>query len=107
MALIGRMSEAELQRFVEQACERLGLLCYHTYDSRRSQPGYPDCTIAGARILFRELKSKDGKLSPEQRRWGSRITHAGGDWAVWRPVDWENATILNQLLALTTARTMA
>lgn len=95
------MSEAELQRLVEQACARLGLLCYHTYDSRRSEPGYPDCTIVGSRIIFRELKSRDGKLSPEQQRWGSRIERAGGDWAVWRPADWSSIVIVNQLIAIT------
>jgi hypothetical protein len=94
------MSEAELQRLVEELCARLGLSCYHTYDSRRSTPGFPDCVIVGERILFRELKSRDGVLTPEQRRWGSRITRAGGDWAVWRPVDWQNMTIMNQLLTI-------
>lgn len=96
--MIGKMSEAELQRLVEQACERLGLFCYHTYDSRRSQPGWPDLVIVGSRIIFRELKSATGELKPEQRRWGSRITQAGGDWSVWRPRDWENGVILGQLL---------
>lgn len=106
MALIGKMSEAELQRLVEQACKQFGLLCYHVYDSRRSVPGYPDCTIVGSKIIHRELKSKNGVLSPDQRRWGSKINRAeGGDWSVWRPVDWENGTILTQLLAITTERT--
>lgn len=95
------MTEAELQRLVAEACDRLGLLHYHTHDSRRSEPGFPDSVIVGpGGILFRELKSRDGKLSPEQRRWGSRIERAGGNWAVWRPVDWSAATITRQLLAL-------
>lgn len=95
------MTEAELQRLVAEACARLGLLCYHTYDSRRSQPGYPDCTIVGTRLIHRELKSARGTLTPEQRRWGSRINRAeGGDWAVWRPVDWYNGVIKAQLLAI-------
>lgn len=99
------MSEAELQRLVAEACARLGLMHYHTYDSRRSDPGFPDSVIVGRRILFRELKSRDGKLSPDQRRWGSRIERGGGDWSTWRPADWANGTILNELLAITTGRT--
>jgi len=94
------MSEAELQRLVEELCDRLGLHHYHTFDSRRSDPGWPDLVIAGTALLFRELKSRDGVLTPAQRRWGSRIERTGGDWAVWRPVDWQNMTILNQLLAI-------
>jgi hypothetical protein len=94
------MSEAELQRLVAELCARLGLAHYHTHDSRRSEPGFPDSVIIGSGILFRELKSRDGVLKPEQRRWGSRIERAGGDWAVWRPSDLLDGTILNQLLAI-------
>lgn len=94
------MTESELQRLVAEACARLGLLHYHTHDSRRSDPGFPDSVIVGSRIIYRELKSRDGRLSPDQRRWGSRITRAGGDWSVWRPRDWNNGTVVHQLLAL-------
>ena len=94
------MSEAELQRLVAELCARLGLHHYHTHDSRRSEPGFPDSVIIGSAILYRELKSRDGVLKPEQRRWGSRIIRAAGDWCVWRPRDWEDGTILRQLTAI-------
>lgn len=94
------MTEAELQRLVAELCGRLGLAHYHTFDSRRSEPGFPDSVIVGNRILFRELKTADGKLSPEQRHWGNRIEQAGGDFAVWRPADWDGGTVINQLLAI-------
>jgi len=94
------MTEAELQRLVADRCARLGLAHYHTYDSRRSEPGFPDSVIMGTAILYRELKSATGVLKPEQRRWGRRIERAGGDWAVWRPADWHNGAILRQLLAI-------
>ena len=94
------MSEAELQRLVAELCVRLGLHHYHTYDSRRSEPGWPDSVIVGTSIIYRELKSASGVLKPEQRRWGSRLERAGGNWAVWRPVDWQNMTIINQLTAI-------
>lgn len=94
------MSEAELQRLVTELCAELGLHHYHTHDSRRSEPGFPDSVIIGSAILFRELKSSDGILAPEQRRWGSRIERAGGNWAVWRPADWASMAILDELLAI-------
>lgn len=94
------MNEAELQRLIADLCMWLGLHHYHTYDSRRSQPGFPDAVIVGTRILFRELKSTNGVLRPEQRRWGSVINRAGGDWCVWRPQHWNDGTILRQLLAI-------
>jgi hypothetical protein len=56
--------------------------------------------IVGVKILFRELKTRDGELEPDQRRWGSRITRTGGDWAVWRPADWHTGVIRRQLTAI-------
>jgi hypothetical protein len=94
------VTETELQRLVAELCGRLGLMHYHTYDSRRCEPGFPDSVIVGTVILYRELKSRDGKLTPEQRRWGSRIERAGGNWSTWRPIDWRNGVIENQLLAI-------
>lgn len=94
------MTEEELQRLVAELCMRLGLHHYHTADSRRSEPGFPDSVIVGTGILFRELKERDGALTPAQRRWGSRIERAGGNWAVWRPADWTSMVILAQLMAI-------
>lgn len=94
------MTEAELQRLVADLCAQLGLAHYHTFNSQRSEPGFPDCVIVGGAILFRELKSREGVLKPEQRRWGSRIMRAGGDWSVWRPRDWDDGLIERQLLAI-------
>lgn len=47
-------------------------LMYHTYDSRRSDPGFPDDVFlhkSGTRLLFIEAKRQDGKLSAEQVCW--------------------------------------
>jgi hypothetical protein len=100
------VTEAHLQAAIEAECGRLGLLHHHNPDSRRvKSSGFPDSVIVGpGGILYRELKDKYGRLSPEQRRWGSKITRAGGDWAVWRPADWEDGTITRQLLALARQR---
>jgi hypothetical protein len=91
------MSEAELQDLVADLCEQLGLAHYHTHDSRRSAPGFPDSVIIGTAILYRELKSRAGTLSVDQRRWGAKINRAGGNWQVWRPAEWESGLIVRQL----------
>lgn len=39
------MTEGELQQAIIDLARVLGLLIYHPYDSRRSEPGYPDLTI--------------------------------------------------------------
>ncbi len=83
------MTERQLLDAVRDACRWSALLCYHPFDSRRSAPGYPDLTVVGPRgVLFRELKSDRGRLTPEQRTWLDRLTAAGADAAVWRPADW-------------------
>jgi hypothetical protein len=80
------MTESEFQSQVRELCRWLGLLAYHTHDSQRSDPGFPDLVIVGARgVLFRELKTEVGKTSPMQDHWIACLNAAGQDAAVWRP----------------------
>jgi hypothetical protein len=87
-----------LAAHVRALMKDLGLFGYHARNSRGSEPGWPDWVIIGrAGILYRELKTEHGTLSPEQRAVGALITRAGGSWAVWRPRDLLNGTIARQL----------
>lgn len=97
-ALYGDMPETVLQINVRQAAKAAGWLYYHTFDSRRSDPGFPDTVlIRGSRILYRELKKQDGRTSPAQREWITALHAAGADVAIWRPFDWGDGTILKEL----------
>ncbi len=88
------MTERQLLDAVRDACRWSGLLVYHTYDSRRSEPGYPDVTVCGPRgVLFRELKAERGRLTSEQRTWLDRLTQAGADARVWWPDDWPDRVL--------------
>jgi hypothetical protein len=69
--------------------KRHGWLCYHTYDSRRCEPGFPDWVFIRERVLWVELKSADGKVSIKQAKWGAALVRAGQTWVVWRPADWQ------------------
>lgn len=43
---------------------------YHTWRSIHSPAGFPDCVmVRGTRLIFAELKSKKGKVSPKQQEW--------------------------------------
>lgn len=96
-----RMTEAHLERSVIQLCQWLGLLVYHTRDSRGSNPGFPDLVIVGPRgVLFRELKSAAGKVTRPQSLWGDGLTEAGSSWAVWRPEHLLDGTIRAELQSL-------
>ena len=95
------MTEGELERHVRRLLADLRLYGYHTHDSRRSAPGFPDWVIIGrAGVLFRELKSAAGELSPEQRRVRNLLMAAGQDWAVWRPADLASGRIARELAAV-------
>lgn len=95
-----RMSEADLEAAVRDLLKTFGLWGYHPYDSRRSEPGWPDWVIVGRRILYRELKSADGQLAPAQVRVRNLLQAAGADWAVWRPADLVSGRISAELAAI-------
>lgn len=82
------MTDKAFQARVVQVAKIHQWLVYHTYDSRRSTPGFPDLVLVkGDRVLFRELKTDQGRLTSAQKLWGERLTKAGQDYAVWRPAD--------------------
>lgn len=92
-------TEAEFQSDVVNAAKLFGLAVYHTFDSRRSEAGFPDLTIVGARgVLFRELKTDTGKLRKEQQYWLSALRSSGANVKVWRPKDWD--VIVSELQGL-------
>lgn len=88
------MNEAALQQLVVDAAKAHGLLTYHTYDSRRSNPGFPDLVIVGAAgVLYVELKSATGRLSPMQTYWLDALRVAGEQVRLWRPSDWPHIVV--------------
>lgn len=50
--------------------------------------GFPDLVLVRDRVIWAELKSEKGKLSPEQEQWIARLKAAGQEVYVWRPKDW-------------------
>lgn len=96
------MTERQLQDAIRDLCRRLGLLCYHTHDSRRSEAGFPDLVIVGRRVLLRELKTDVGRASKPQLSWLLALEAAGADAKVWRPADLHNGAIVAELQALRT-----
>lgn len=84
----GKMSETQLLEHIRSACRKLGLKCYHTHNSKHSERGFPDLVILGNPVLFRELKSSTGKVTPDQQAWLDELREKGQDAGVWRPADW-------------------
>lgn len=95
------MTEAQLQSAVIELAKHTGhTLIYHTHDSRRSQPGFPDLILIDPirrRILARELKTDTGTLRGPQALWLAGLQAVGIDAAVWRPADLRSGMILKEL----------
>ncbi len=101
--VLNTIAEAELQDAVVGLAKALEYLVYHTYDSRRSQPGWPDLTILGfGKCWMRELKRERGRTTLEQEAVGALLLAAGIDWAVLRPSGW--AEFAEELVAAASAK---
>lgn len=93
---LGTTGHAEPERVLLTQVLALATQCgwqaYHTHDSRRSQPGFPDLVLVkpGHPVIFAELKRDDIKLpTPEQQAWLTSLRLATGVQAhVWRRRDW-------------------
>lgn len=117
------MSEDDLLRTVLDMAKLFGLRTAHFRAARRmgkdgeerwetpvqgDGKGFPDLTIAGhGGVLFRELKSRSGVLSPEQVDWLHALVGPDIDGAVWRPADLKSGRIERELRALRTANQSA
>lgn len=94
------MSERQLQDQIIELSKQMGWLSYHTFDSRRSTPGFPDLVLVHPkqrRVIWRELKSETGTTSAEQKVWISTLLLVGEDVDVWRPRDWVSGRIEKEL----------
>ncbi len=97
-----RQDEKQFQSDVMTFAQRQGWLCYHTRDSRKSAPGFPDlCMVRGLRVVFAELKAQKGKTTGPQDDWLtalSIVALSAPEYVgvfLWRPSDWnEIAAVL-------------
>lgn len=87
--LASLVTEAQFQQAVLEMAQRLGWLCYHVYDSRRSVPGFPDIVSVHPHhgVVFLELKTVKGRVRPEQQRWIDTLSAVGQRAYIVRPTD--------------------
>jgi hypothetical protein len=93
------MLERDLQSEILKIARMMGWLCYHTYNSKKSAPGFPDLVMVHPRsgaILFAELKSATGKVTDEQDEW-LRALAVRGVAFVWRPEHLKDGSIARAL----------
>jgi hypothetical protein len=97
--------EKQFQRLVIELARTLGWTVAHFHtikDARRGWvtpaaadgAGFVDLVLVGRdQVLFRELKTRRGVLSVDQKAWGTILERNGADYSVWRPADWAERII--------------
>jgi hypothetical protein len=82
------ITEKQWQANVETIARLHGWMAYHTFDSRKSSPGFPDLVmLRGPRLVVAELKTERGRVGLAQRRWLDAFRRSGAEVFVWRPSD--------------------
>jgi hypothetical protein len=94
------MTHTQLQNQVMEVCKQLGnWRFYHTFNSKRSEPGFPDLVLvrphtesASGRLVFSELKTKGDRPTIPQQHWLDDLAHsvAGVETYLWYPSDLSN-----------------
>jgi len=83
------MTEAQLLASVLKLAHLFRWEPYHTHDSRRSYPGFPDLVLAkpGRPVIYAELKDGDGVVTEDQEKWLALLRATPSQVFVWRPDD--------------------
>lgn len=90
------MKEKQFQKIVIDAAHLYGWKVAHFRPARTAKgwrtpvaadgQGFPDLVLVKSfRLIFAELKTDTGRLSPHQRDWIDKLPGA----VVWRPRDWD------------------
>lgn len=87
---LAAITEAAFQQQIEELAELNGWRWWHVTDSRRqAMEDWPDLVLVRDRVLYRELKTMKGKVTPGQQATLDLLANAGADACVWRPSDWD------------------
>ncbi len=82
-------SEKQFMARVVALAKSKGWRCFHPYDSRKSEEGYPDLTmVRDTRLIFAELKVKGRKLTKAQIAWLNDLIFAA-ETHLWTPGMWD------------------
>jgi hypothetical protein len=89
------MTHEELQQAVIDIALRLGWMHYHTYDSRHSDPGFPDLVLVHGercRIVWIEVKTAAGAVTSAQTKWHDALARCDEEIYVVRPAHLDEIT---------------
>lgn len=82
------VNEKQFQQAVLGLATSEGWMAYHTFDSRRSSPGFPDLVLVRDRVVWMELKVHPNKPTADQERWIDGLKAARQQAYVFYPEHW-------------------
>lgn len=82
-------TEKAFQEWLRKTALAAGFLYYHTHDSRKSPPGFPDTVLVkDTRLILAELKLSGQHPTPPQQMWLDALAQVTQvHTAVWTPDD--------------------
>ena len=84
------VTEKQFQGQIQELAKMFGWLYYHTWRSIHSPAGFPDCVmVRKGRVIFAELKSEKGKVSPIQQEWLDALEESPIEVYLWKPDQFE------------------
>jgi hypothetical protein len=89
LPLVDVIDEKDFMAAVIAFAKRQGWLCYHTFNSRKSEAGFPDLVLIRADVLLVvELKVGINRPTAPQQSWLEAFRAAGVRTFLWYPKDW-------------------
>ena len=84
------VTEKDFQRAIMDFATLCGWFVYHTFDSRDSAAGFPDCIfVRQSRVVALEVKRESGKPTAAQLEWIAALDAVPGITArVVKPSNW-------------------
>lgn len=80
------VKERDFMQSVISTARRYGWMVYHTFNSKRSEPGFPDCVfLGGGRCVVAELKDMRRDPTDAQVKWLDEFNRAGIEAYLIRP----------------------
>jgi len=83
--------ESAVQATIVELARMCGWRVYHTFDSRKSEPGFPDIVLVRERVVYAEIKRIGERPRPSQVDWLNALVGAGAEVYVWTIADIEDA----------------
>jgi len=87
------VTEKDLREQIRTLCKLFGWRFLFTWTSIHSPKGMLDLFLINAeqkRVIFAELKSEKGKMTPEQQQVFDELKACGQEVYLWRPGDIED-----------------